>query len=364
MALTLSSKATAHDEQELVAATRAGDDRAFEELYSLYRERIEGFIMSRVRDHGRAEDIAQDVFISALRRLRETDRAISFKPWIYEIAKNACIDEHRRRSRSREVPLESDSELATGRATTLSVVPTPPAAAESRQQLNDLRGAFGGLSENHHQLLVMREFEGMSYDEMGERLQMSRQMVESGLFRARRKLNEEYQELASGRRCVDVQTAIKAGQMQLASSLGLRDQRRYARHLAHCQSCRRTALLAGVDEALVKPRRVPSRIAALLPFPLPFLRWPWGRRGGGPGAGGSASPSGPSLTAEESSADGSSASGAGHHVSAGAALQKAAAVAESAGPSLTFGKIAAGAAVLAVAGAGGAVAHGVIDSGH
>ena len=61
-----------------------------------------------VGDHGRAEDIAQEVFISALRRLRETERTIIFKPWIYEIAKNACIDEFRRTRRIHEVPLEPE----------------------------------------------------------------------------------------------------------------------------------------------------------------------------------------------------------------------------------------------------------------
>ena len=93
-------------------------------------------------------------------------------------------------------------------------MPTPPAAVESRQRLNDLRGAFGGLSASHHQLLVMREFEGLSYDEIGSRLDMTRQMVESGLFRARRKLTEEYEELASGKRCEQIQTAIEGGRLR------------------------------------------------------------------------------------------------------------------------------------------------------
>ena len=110
MPLTMSktSRLPAHSEQELVAAIRAGDDRAFEELYGQYRDRIFAFILSKVHDHGRAEDIAQEVFMSALRRLRGADQAIAFKPWIYEIAKNACIDEFRRGSRAREVPLEGD----------------------------------------------------------------------------------------------------------------------------------------------------------------------------------------------------------------------------------------------------------------
>ena len=89
--------------------------------------------------------------------------------------------------------------------------PAPDAAIESKQRLDDLCGAFGGLSESHHRVLVLRELEGLSYREIGERLGMTRAMVESTLFRARRRLSEEYEELASGRRCARVQSLIAAG---------------------------------------------------------------------------------------------------------------------------------------------------------
>ena len=332
MPLTMSktSRLPAHSEQELVAAIRAGDDRAFEELYSQYRERIFAFILSKVHDHGRAEDIAQEVFMSALRRLRSADQSIAFKPWLYEIAKNACIDEFRRGSRAREVPLESDGEFVVDREkSSVSAVPTPAAAVESKQRLDDLRGAFGGLSATHHQLLVMREFEGMSYDEIGRRLDMTRQMVESSLFRARRKLNEEYEELASGKRCEQIQAAIESGRLRAVSTLGIRDRRRCARHLAHCQPCRHVALMAGVDEALLRPRSIAEKIAALLPFPVWRLAW----RGKG---------------AKAASATGS------HNLAAGSA-----GLVSSAGSALTLGQAAATvAAILAVAG-GGLAVHGV-----
>ena len=331
MALTMSktSRLPAHSEHELVAAIRAGNDRAFEELYSQYSERIFAFILSKVHDHGRAEDIAQEVFISALRRLRSSDQAITFKPWIYEIAKNACIDEFRRGSRAREVPLESDGEFVVDRQkSSVSGVPTPAAAVESKQRLEDLRGAFGGLSATHHQLLVMREFEGMSYDEIGERLDMTRQMVESSLFRARRKLSEEYQELASGQRCEQIQTAIESGRLRVVSALGIRDRRRYARHLSHCQLCRHAALMAGVDETLLKPRSIAAKIAALLPFPI--MRLPWWRSKGAKAA----------------------ASGGSH----GAAGAGSAGVASSA---LTFGQAAATVALIAAGAGGGLAVHGL-----
>ncbi len=277
MALMLgsTSAAPACTEEELIAAARDGDDRAFEELYARFGQRIALFIHGRIRDHGRAEDIAQEVFIAALRRLRNSEQTIAFKPWIYEIAKNACIDEHRRAQRNREVSLEGSAELTGDLGTLRSVAPTPPAAVESKQQLDDLRGAFGGLSDSHHQLLVMREFEGRSYDEISRHTGMSRQMVESALFRARRKLGAEYEELASGRRCQQVQTAIEAGKLTSRRSLGARERRQLARHLAHCQPCRVKARLAGADDAFARPG-IAAKIAGLLPFPI-WRWWPFGR---------------------------------------------------------------------------------------
>ena len=87
---------------------RAGDDRAFEILFLRYQPRIAAYVGGMVRDHGRAEDITQEVFMSALRRLRDDDeREILFRPWIYEIAKNKCIDAYRRGRNTNEVSFDA-----------------------------------------------------------------------------------------------------------------------------------------------------------------------------------------------------------------------------------------------------------------
>ncbi len=187
-------------DHELVTAVRRGEDSAFEELFSRYRGRIRSYVSGIIGDADRAEDIAQEVFISVLRRLRDTERPIAFKPWVYQIAKNACIDELRRARRDHEVPFDQRESDHDGDSL-LSSVPGPEAVVESKQLLEDLRGAFRGVSELHHRILVLRELEGLSYSEIGERLGMSRPVVESTLFRARRRLAEEYEELISGRRC-------------------------------------------------------------------------------------------------------------------------------------------------------------------
>src|SRR3954463_12908483 len=264
--------AGAPTDNDLVAAVRRGDDRAFETLYERYHRRIAGYIYGMVGDYGRAEDIAQDVFMSALRRMRAPDRPIAFKPWVYEIAKNACIDQFRRSRRAEEVSYDAEEGLgAADYGRLVSTDAMPEAELESKQQLDHLRGAFGGLSETHHEILVMRELEGLSYREIGERLGMSRPSVESTLFRARRRLTEEYEELVTGARCQRIQGIIGSAS---DGDVGLRDQRRLARHVSHCQPCRRQARLAGLDIPVTADRPVRQRIAAMLPLPL-FLRRRW-----------------------------------------------------------------------------------------
>jgi RNA polymerase sigma factor (sigma-70 family) len=268
----------AADDHGLVAAVRGGDDRAFAALYQRYQRRIAAYVLGMVKDHGRAEDVTQEVFVSALRRIRETERPIAFKPWIYEIAKNACIDQFRRSRRAEEISFDAEEGLTPADYRRLvGPDPTPDAAVAAKQELDTLCGAFGGISDTHHEILVLRELEGLSYREIGERMGLSRPAVESTLFRARRRLTEEYDDLVTGARCERIHRVIQA---TAGGRLGARESRRLARHVAHCQPCRREALAAGLDEAILTHvplrRRAAARIASLLPLPglVRFARGP------------------------------------------------------------------------------------------
>jgi RNA polymerase sigma factor (sigma-70 family) len=265
-------------DQQLVARVRRGDDRAFEALYRRYHRRIYAYVVGMVKDHGRAEDVTQEVFVSALRRMRQTERPIAFKPWIYEIAKNACIDAFRRSRRAEEVSYDAEEGLApTDYGKLVGSGPSPDEAVSAKEDIARLQGAFGGLSDMHHEILIMRELEGLSYRDIGDRLGLSRPAVESTLFRARKRLTEEYDELVSGARCLRIQAIIATAG---AGAVGVRDSRRLARHVAHCQPCRRLAAGAGLDVAALAPQtrraRVAAKVAGWLPFPIPFLRRPGG----------------------------------------------------------------------------------------
>jgi RNA polymerase sigma factor (sigma-70 family) len=268
IATRLKGSAEASD-TDLVAAVREGDDAAFEELYGRYCARIASYVRGMVRDQGRAEDLTQEVFLSVLRRLRETDSEIAFKPWIYRIARNAAIDHHRRTSRAQEISMDTDGGLRPSDHTRLVQAGAADSALVAKERLDHLCGAFDELTDDQARLIVLRELDGLSYREISERLNLTRPAVESALFRARRRLESEYEELSEGRRCVGMRTTIA----RLAEGVGGNaDEARLARHARRCSLCRRRARELGVEPQTALAR-VRGKIAALLPLP-------WAAQGG------------------------------------------------------------------------------------
>jgi RNA polymerase sigma factor (sigma-70 family) len=258
-------------DRELVEAVRAGDDSAFEELYRRYQPRIAAFLRRKLGDPARAEDIAQDVFFSALRRLRATDAEIDFKPWVFQIATNAAIDHWRRTSRAEEISVDADEGMRQSDRVRLTGAASPDSVLVDKERFEHLRGAFDELSDMHSRILVMRELEGLSYREISERLDVSRASVESTLFRARRRLESEYADISEGRRCVAMRGVIA----RISEGAGgKREVGRLARHARRCHVCRRRARELGVDP-LPRLSGLASKAAAFLP--LPFVL----RRGGG-----------------------------------------------------------------------------------
>src|SRR3954470_13795562 len=192
----------------LVAAVRKGHDEALGALFTRYHERVTAYVARIIGDREHAQEVVQEAYIAALHGLRKSSETIEFRPWIYRIARNGAIDHLRARAR-RGTHVDFHAVEAAGvEPTQLVCAHGPEAAAESREAIEHLQNSFVGLTEMHHQLLVLRELEGLSYDEIGERLGLSRSQVESSLFRARRRLEHEYVELASGQRCEMVRASI------------------------------------------------------------------------------------------------------------------------------------------------------------
>ncbi|HEX2416433.1 MAG TPA: sigma-70 family RNA polymerase sigma factor [Thermoleophilaceae bacterium] len=260
-------------DQDLVAAVRDGNDAAFDELYTRYRPQIGAYVRGMLHDDARAEDVTQEAFLSALRRIRETDGELAFRPWIYRIAQNAAIDSHRRSSRTVEVSMDAEAGLRRSDQGRLTGGALPESTLIAKERLDHLRGAFDELPDVQARVLVMRDVDGLSYREIGERLDMRRTAVEQTLVGARQRLESEYEQLSEGRRCVSIRAAIA----RLADGEGARgDEYRLARHAKRCSTCRRLAREAGVEPLAHTTLR--QKLAALLPLP-------WGFSSGGGGAG-------------------------------------------------------------------------------
>jgi RNA polymerase sigma factor (sigma-70 family) len=192
---------------ELVAGVRGGDEESFGRLVERYRAPVTAYVRARLVDRDLSEDIAQEIFISALHSMRCSERPIAFEAWIYEIARNACIDQHRRCRRQAEAVV-LDEDFVEGRATS-----DPQTALETRQRLAALCLAFGALPPLERELLVRRELCGLPYVELALCTGLTVSAVESALHRARRRLLAHYRPL-----CGEATGPVRAAVAGRASS--------------------------------------------------------------------------------------------------------------------------------------------------
>lgn len=179
------------DDADIIRKVRAGDADAFGALVEKYGGRIARLVRGFVRNEQDAQDVAQDAFLKAFARLDRFDGRSAFYTWLYRIAANTAMDHNKKvRRRPAPLPLEAPREEEEGRTGISPAAPGPSPAqgamtAELRRRIDE---AMDSLPEVYRQVVVLRELEGLSYDDMARALGVSRGTVESRLFRARERL--------------------------------------------------------------------------------------------------------------------------------------------------------------------------------
>src|SRR5438132_7769562 len=181
---------------ELVRSAQRGDAQAFRRLVEKYQRRVYQLALGMMKDPDDAMDIAQETFVRVHRYLPSFKGDSSFFTWTYRIATNRCLDAQRKKGRVTRVDAEEGDEAE------IEAAMDPPSAAlagPQRSVLNDeLRGkleeALQGLSENHRAILLLRELEGMSYEELAKVLGIRKGTVMSRLFHARLKMQNKLRE--------------------------------------------------------------------------------------------------------------------------------------------------------------------------
>jgi RNA polymerase sigma-70 factor (ECF subfamily) len=158
----------------LVAAVRAGDRDAFGQLYDAYSRMVHGILLARV-PYGEVDDLVQDVFLVAFRKIDALRDANAFGPWLAMITRNRAMDFHRR---SRDT-----AELTDDIATTGAVAPE----AEATEVLNLIRQ----LPEAYREPLILRFVEGMTGPEIAERTGLAPASVRVNIHRGMKLLREK-----------------------------------------------------------------------------------------------------------------------------------------------------------------------------
>jgi RNA polymerase sigma-70 factor (ECF subfamily) len=189
----------ATDDVQLVRAFQAGDEKAFEELIRRYQRQVANIIYLTLGGREVVEDLTQEVFIRVYRSLNKFEFDASFYSWLYRITVNLCIDEIRRRKIKRTLSLDVFSEeRVLEKEKTSKKIETPSEALLESEKKEVVRKALQQLSSSHRMVLVLREYENLSYEEIAQTLRISVQAVKSRIFRAREEmrviLKEYFQE--------------------------------------------------------------------------------------------------------------------------------------------------------------------------
>lgn len=194
------------DDIELVEQARAGNHDAFRVLYQRYHRRVYALAFGVVQNADDALDVVQDGFIKAHRHLDKFEGNSSFYTWLYRIIMNLSIDHIRKHKRGRHVDFDDainhgQDEDALGDELLPRMLGQNPGKSLVRKEIREqISKALAELSDNHRTVLVMRELEGLSYEEMAQAMKCSKGTIMSRLFHARRNMQKRLLEYMGGQK--------------------------------------------------------------------------------------------------------------------------------------------------------------------
>ena len=177
-------------DMDILAEVSAGNIDAYGKIVGRYNGRLYNFIYRFVGERETAEDIVQETFLRAFRKRTEYRAIANFSTWLFTIAGNLAKSELRRRKRWRMFSLERDEETDTGMELPDESA-RPAKVAESSLADVQIQQAIASLPDNYKQLILLRDVQGMSYQEISEIVDCPVGTVKSRVNRARLKLQQK-----------------------------------------------------------------------------------------------------------------------------------------------------------------------------
>ena len=192
------------DEQEWIRQSKNGDADAFSQLVILYEKRVISFAFRMLKDSHEAEDAAQEAFLRAWKHMDSFRPDASFYTWILSITNRICLDILRKKKRTGEHKYISIQQAPEGEDEYAiqieDTAPGPDEAYRQKSAMQVVEQAIGKLSEEHRAVILMRDINGMEYDEIAKTTGTTLGTVKSRISRARlalRKILEKNMELFS-----------------------------------------------------------------------------------------------------------------------------------------------------------------------
>ena len=188
------------EEADLVRRIQAGDQLAFREIVERYQSKVFSIIFGILRNHNDAEDIAQQVFAKVFFSVRNFDFRSSILTWIYKITVNECYD-YLRKKRVRKLVYESDFSAEDAQRMEAADPAIDPAAPldQALAQRDLVMKLLSKLSEEDRSLILLKEVEGHSVEELAAMTGLNENTIKVKLFRTRQKLVKAAQRLGRGR---------------------------------------------------------------------------------------------------------------------------------------------------------------------
>jgi len=177
----------------MITRSQNGDINAFEELIARYERKVFAIAYRFMGNREDASDLAQEAFLKAFQSIQKFRGDASFSTWIYRIVSNVCKDELRKQKRSVQTSLDEEVWLEEGPVTKQikDDKPTPEQVYEQTELKDYLQNLINNLNPEYRMVVILRDIQGYSYEEIAEILGCSLGTVKSRLNRARKALREQ-----------------------------------------------------------------------------------------------------------------------------------------------------------------------------